>query len=558
MNTHRLRARAILSALLKAIGVWRVLYRLRAQRVSRQWFLQFKRRYGNVLQQRLNSAHPPDKIALITGVPFPEVVLELGLIKALELAGFVPVVVLPHPGSHLPAYYRLAAVKEVHLWREFADPLDLPAAEAVIDRLQSLQELLTFEYEGARVGNFAVSTALRHLRRGSLGLQSAEDRRILVKYVAAGLANVKAAQRIVRQFRPALAVFVDRGYMPKGELFDTCLMHGVDAIEWGLAHKHSTLMIKRYHRQTRDEHLSSLSSESWRIVQSMEWTDAHRERLEQELYSNYANGDWYSVAGTQIDKELVNANDVRKRLGVDPMKKTVFIFPHISWDATLFWGESLFENYEAWFIETVRAACVNKAVNWVIKIHPAHVGKGMREGFRGEPAEMTALRQYIGALPPHIHIIPAESDISTYSLFGMMDYCVTVRGTVGIEAARLGIPVLTAGTGRYDHKDFTIDSESREHYLERIARIQEIPRLSAAQRELAERFAYGLFVLRPLPLTAVTLEYHKSQNRYSSKAQINIRTKAEWYNASDLQAIADWVAHPSQPDFLISPPDSST
>ncbi len=84
-----------------------------------------------------------------------------------------------------------------------------------------------------------------------------------------------------------------------------------------------------------------------------------------------------------------------------------------------------------------------------------------------------------------------------FSLFGVMDYCLTVRGTAGIEAARLGVPVLTAGPARYSGLGFTIDSASRAEYLARVARIQDTPPLSDEQRELAERFAYGLFVLRP-------------------------------------------------------------
>ena len=82
-----------------------------------------------------------------------------------------------------------------------------------------------------------------------------------------------------------------------------------------------------------------------------------------------------------------------------------------------------------------------------------------------------------------------------------MDYCLTVRGTIGIEAASFGIRVLTAGTGRYDHRGFTTDSETRETYLARIAAIETLPRLSAAEQELAERFAYGAFMLRPFALT---------------------------------------------------------
>ena len=296
------------------------------------------------------------------------------------------------------------------------------------------------------------------------------------------------------------------------------------------------------------------------MVRGMKWTEAHREHLQRELYSSYSSGDWDSKSGTQFNKRLMAPDEIRKQLGLNPEKKNAFIFPHILWDAPFSYGKGLFHTYEEWFIETVRAACGNDQVNWVIKIHPAHVGKGLREGFKGEPAEMVALREHIGELPPHVFIIPATSDINTFSLFELVDYCLTVRGTVGLEAARLGIPVLTAGTGRYAHKGFTIDSESGEQYLERVARIQVIPRLSPEQQELAERFAYGVFVLRPFPLSTVTLEYYWGEKALgkadvNTRTKINIRNKEEWYNASDLRAFAQWATDASQLDFLMPLPE---
>jgi hypothetical protein len=138
-----------------------------------------------------------------------------------------------------------------------------------------------------------------------------------------------------------------------------------------------------------------------------------------------------------------------------------------------------------------------------------------------------------------------------------MDYCLTVRGTVGIEAASFGVPVLTAGTGRYDRRGFTIDSDSRDEYLEKLAHLQEIPRLSPAQQELAERFAYGLFVLRPFALETVTIKPRKGRSleRGFHRTQINIRNKEDWFNAADLGAFAQWVKDSRQTDFMKSLPE---
>ncbi len=130
-----------------------------------------------------------------------------------------------------------------------------------------------------------------------------------------------------------------------------------------------------------------------------------------------------------------------------------------------------------------------------------------------------------------------------------MDYCLTVHGTVGIEAARMGIPVLTAGAGRYAGKGFTIDSDTREEFLEKIANIQEIPRLSSAQQELAERFAYGIFLMRPLILTTISNPYHNPKT-FIGNFRLNIKTKEDWYNAPDLKTFAHWVQESTEEDFL--------
>jgi hypothetical protein len=363
------------------------------------------------------------------------------------------------------------------------------------------------------------------------------------------MASAAATKRIVEQFQPSWILTDDTAYTPRGEILDVCVEAGIPVIRWFPAHKSSTLMLKRYTSSNRDHDLNSLSDASWRIVREMNWNSNRSEDLKRELSACYAQGIWYGEAGTQFDKHLLDVDSVRHSLRLDPSKKTAFIFPHISWDASFGRGQDLFESYDEWFVETMRAACANDKLHWVIKIHPAHVLKS--QGMR-RPAEEETLRMRIGELPPHISLLSAESDISTFSLFPLMDYCLTVRGTTGLEAACLGIPVLTGGTGRYDRKGFTIDSSTPKQYLERIAHIQDIPKLSPAQIELAERYAYGLFLLRPLSLSSVTMEYKKmyGEKNLFSLIQINLRTRKDWEEAHDLRAFTDWVTKSDVEDFL--------
>ena len=108
----------------------------------------------------------------------------------------------------------------------------------------------------------------------------------------------------------------------------------------------------------------------------------------------------------------------------------------------------------------------------------------------------------------------------------------------------------------YDHRGFTVDSESRDEYLSRLAHLHELPRLAPAQVALAERFAHALFCRRPLPLTSVVSEYsaeHGSQ-QWFSHVDLRLTRPDEWASAPDLTAFARWVMTSRDEDFLTDLP----
>lgn len=520
----------------------------RQENQLRQEFAAFKKHVGSSLLWSASSGRAGRR-ALVISVGFPSgIKAELGLIQGLRAAGYEPVV-LAKREPWVAAYYRLAGLREILFWDQFIRPLAPSAVLSAFDRVETMASLLKVTREGVRVGRFAASTCLRNLRVGTLDLKDPSIRTAVRIALGESMTHADAAVRILRIIQPQLALFVDRGYTPQGEIFDRCLAAGVDAVTWNIAHKNNVLMLKRYTPENRDDHPASLSEESWRRIQRLPWSREKGDRIRQELFEAYASGDWYSEVGTQFLAKMASAAQLKERIGLDGSKKTAVIFPHILWDGTFFWGHDLFDSYEQWLVETVRAACANRNVNWIIKIHPANLIKNARDGVTGQPAELAVIAKQVGRLPDHIRMIQPESDISTFSLYGISDYCVTVRGTVGIEAALFGIPVLTAGTGRYDRKGFTIDSETREEYLSRIARIQDLPRLTPNEVELAERFASGIFLWRPLPIRSFTLEYQKD-SRASIKTEILPKTERQWRKAPDVAAFAAWVAGSKETDFL--------
>ena len=286
----------------------------------------------------------------------------------------------------------------------------------------------------------------------------------------------------------------------------------------------------------------------------MDWSSNQDRELMRDLAESYKSGTWFNRKFLHDGKRIKTASEVRDQLGLDPSKKTAVIFSHVLWDATFFYGEGLFDDYETWLLQTVRAACGNKRLNWVIKLHPDLVWKLKLENYNGELRDVIAMRSAVGNLPENVKLVLPETDVSTFSFFGITDYCVTVRGTIGIEMACHGVPVLTAGTGRYSGLGFTIDSGSPEEYLQKMTRIDTLPPMTPTQIELARRFAYALFKLRPWPMRSfemVRMPLEHVGHPLDANLIPNVDTFDEFAAAPDILPLVDWLAS-DESDYLSS------
>jgi hypothetical protein len=130
----------------------------------------------------------------------------------------------------------------------------------------------------------------------------------------------------------------------------------------------------------------------------------------------------------------------------------------------------------------------------------------------------------------------------------VLDYCLTVRGTVGIEAAALGIRTLTAGTGRYDRHGFTKDFETTENYLRQIRMLHELPPPTKEEIERALRYAYGVFLLRPTPTLALNSANDLDEGA-KLRVRFNVRNDGEFLRSPEVSKLADWIGTERE-DFI--------
>ena len=529
--------------------------RVRRRAVLERDLARLRRESGDALRSVRDGDGPTALFVSLTEFVY-QLKLEGMLGKALQLAGWKPIV-LVQDDSWVPRKY-LAAFG-IESFATLAPYLDdaaraeaAAAAREIIGAKPALADVRDLTFHGARIGRNILATVSRALHEGAVDLDDPRARAELERLLPRTLEATIAAERLLADLEPTLMLFLERNYAAEAPISDVGLVQGLDVVQYVSGPQDDTLIFKRFTRETRREHPRSLSEESWLRVRELPWTPERDAELDDEFAKRYGNA-WALSRRIQSWTEDRPRGEVIAELGLDPAKKTAVLYSHILWDANMFYGEDLFADQEEWFLETVRAAVANPSVNWIVKLHPANVWKLKRERIEGARDEETAIREAVGELPAHVAIVRAESEISTRSIFGLTDYGITIRGSVGFELPCFGVPVLTAGTGFYSGRGFTIDSATPEEYLERLHSIQTIPPLGADQIELARRHAWALFRLRPTPFTsflATIRPLEEMGHPLDHDVEIRVRTPDELRGAADLRRIGRWLTQSRDLDYL--------
>lgn len=128
-------------------------------------------------------------------------------------------------------------------------------------------------------------------------------------------------------------------------------------------------------------------------------------------------------------------------LGINKSKKNVFLFTNVPWDVGLNEFAGPFNDVLDWVSKTIEHFKLNEEIDIWIKPHPAEV----RSTAKSSRSVADFIRHSYPELPPNIHVIDPALGLNTYALFQYIDVGVILTGTLGLEMALDGIPVVSAG-----------------------------------------------------------------------------------------------------------------
>jgi hypothetical protein len=500
------------------------------------------------------------KALLITfGVP-ASVKLEATLLAGLRQTGWHTATFTSRATPWVRRYLRAFGITDHVLRQDFAIDAKTRAqcereARGYLGGDMSFRAVKVWTYRGVRIGIPLLTNIQRKDRLGSPDPSDPAVRVDLETLLPNLLAWVHMCERMLDQVRPDLVTLIEANDW-NAPLVDLIVNRGIDLIQFVQPSRDDALVLKRLTARTRRFHPNSLDVATMARLAEEPWTERHEQELQQEFADRYG-GKWFLQSRNQPGTRAHSREEIARTLALRPGRKCAIVFSHILWDANLFYGEDLFEDYSDWLLQTVRAAIANPELDWIIKLHPANLWKRAYESDTQELAEISLLRRHgLEQLPAHVRLLRPETDISTLSLFQTVDYGITVRGTTGIELPCFGVPMLTAGTGRYSGLGFTRDFATKEAYLAALARLHEMPPMSAAETLLAKRHAHALFRRRPWVFKSLRSTFNLPKQGAHPLAYNFELTVDSWSGIAaqgDLAAFAAWAGHPDRPVDYLAP-----
>lgn len=473
---------------------------------------------------------------------------------AVRVQGYHGAVLTSRGQKLLNRYYRLLGLELIYLddWMGGQISLASTEIEKIIEAAVTFEDFRSIRYRDAPVGQIALSTYSRNFGTGVVDINRADVRAYVVDWVRRISNGIDIAERVFDRYNVKALFFTEVFMEEYGAIYYAALNRSLNITRFAGTVRDDAIICQHLTKGNDRIHHSSLSPSSWERIKQLPYSERIDAALHQNFMDRYGQK-WHRSKRNHPNTHILSPQEARAQLGLAPDRKVAVIYSHILYDTLFFFGTDLFKDYSEWLIETVRVACANPNVEWLIKVHPSNLWRGEFDTLlKGKYEEERLLENVFDTLPSHVRIIPADTKINPYTWFQLADYGITVRGTSGLEMAALGKMVITAGTGRYEGNGFTLDPRTPDEYRDLLHKLPNIPPQTPKQIELAKRYAYAIFMLKPFTMTSLEPRLRSGAREMRASDDL-IQCCREFEGdslPSDLKRFSEWVMDPSNLDLL--------
>ncbi len=348
---------------------------------------------------------------------------------------------------------------------EYAVDAFIPAARAMLANVRSHAGLLDLELPIGLPAYTFYDTVLKIVRHPQPPLQSP----IWEKTLAETLRNLAIYNRVL-DTTPVSHIVLSHPWKSEFASLVWCgLARGISA--YHLTAYCEGIRIRRFRRQEDYKTpVEYLPAAAYRALPAADKGALHAYGAEyMRVRVSGTSSDVNARYAFRPDLRRSSASEARVALGGKSTRPLVVVYSHVWYDFPHTFAMWNFTDFLDWMQFTLGVIREVKHVDWVLKPHPTERWYG---GFE--------LKSLLGELPSHIWLAPEATDSLTTMLAA--DAIVTVHGTVALEAAAHGLPVICGDRSYYSDWDFVHQAQSRQDYARLLQSVADLSRPNDSQR----------------------------------------------------------------------------
>lgn len=383
--------------------------------------------------------------------------------------------------------------RDMNEWITFNDRLKY---KCLADEI-SVNQIEDYCVNGIPVGDIAITGVFRYFRSLETGRDvkkiNADSylQRVVREYFYSSLVSTHVAQKSIENIKPD-RLFMIRGVYPLwGPAVYAAVLRDIPVLYWSYGYDKDKIFARIV---TKDdfEQLHAPQKKHWSIIKDKKLTDEENLRIDKFMTDRINS---LSHGRISYGNSFPSVGQLRKTLGINENKKVWMINSHCNWDWDIYIENKVFfRDPIEWLLKTFDIIRHKTDIEWIIRTHPAENKRNTKLLCRD-----IILRKFKN-IPSHIRIITSDSDINTYSILPLVEGCITMQSTVGLEMALFGKPVILGDYGFYGNKGFTYNPKTLQEYTNLLNNINSIGPLTQDQINMARRYVYDFWFYRQIPL----------------------------------------------------------
>lgn len=369
------------------------------------------------------------------------------------------------------------------------DPARQQMAYRTIAQLSD-EDLFAFRFDGHPMGEW-IQSSLRIEFYGEKWWQLPNLTVRAREYLRGTVNAYLGAEGCINRFQPDVLVVMNGIPASARAILEASHHHGLRCVTYEQGQRPYTFALSDTVPVARYDFTAAFTA--WRGIPL---SAAEDHRLEQFLHRRHGTSSEDEYVWSPVASQ--DASHLYDVLEFDPDKPIVTVFSNLAGDTAVFDAEIGFEGIDDWLSETVTLAQARPDVQFILRAHPVEATlKIRRDGRESDLPDRagTLIRARWPVLPANVRLIDAGDPISSYDLLQVSRLVIVYTGTIGMEAAAMGLPVIVAGASHYRHCGFVWTPETSQDYKTLIDRHVATPHQPPNAQTLLRRYLF-LFYFR--------------------------------------------------------------